>query len=116
MEKKDSPLYNIKKNYGYDINRNSGFNKKWWEIIRGGILENTAGWVLGTLVSGIITGILILLKVPQYKKICDIYNHLLFCEYEVISLQFCLFLSRVWNKFESCQVHSIDGLDIRILV
>jgi hypothetical protein len=28
MEKKDSPLYNIKKNYGYDINRNSGFNKK----------------------------------------------------------------------------------------
>jgi hypothetical protein len=65
MEKKDSPLYNIKKNYGYDINRNSDFNKKWWEIIRDSILENTAGWVLGTLVSGIITGILILLKVPQ---------------------------------------------------
>jgi hypothetical protein len=65
MEKKDSPLYNIKKNYGYDINRISGFNKKWWEIIRDSILENTAGWVLGTLVSGIITGILILLKVPQ---------------------------------------------------
>jgi hypothetical protein len=65
MEKKDSPLYNIKKNYGYDINRNSDFNKKWWEIIRDNILENTAGWVLGTLVFGIITGILILLKVPQ---------------------------------------------------
>lgn len=65
MEKKDSPLYNIKKNYGYDINRNSDFNKKWWEIIRYSILENTAGWVLGTLVFGIITGILILLKVPQ---------------------------------------------------
>jgi len=65
MEKKDSPFYNIKKNYGYDINRISGFNKKWWEIIRDSILENTAGWVLGTLVSGIITGILILLKVPQ---------------------------------------------------
>jgi hypothetical protein len=65
IEKKDSPLYNIKKNYGYDINRISGFNKKWWEIIRDSILENTAGWVLGTLVSGIITGILILLKVPQ---------------------------------------------------
>jgi hypothetical protein len=65
MEKKDSPLYNIKKNYGYDINRISGFNKKWWKIIRDSILENTAGWVLGTLVSGIITGILILLKVPQ---------------------------------------------------
>jgi hypothetical protein len=65
MEKKDSPLYNIKKNYGYDINRNSDFNKKWWEIIRDSILENTAGWVLGTLVFGIITGILILLKVPQ---------------------------------------------------
>lgn len=65
MEKKDSPLYNIKENYGYDINRISGFNKKWWEIIRDSILENTAGWVLGTLVSGIITGILILLKVPQ---------------------------------------------------
>ena len=65
MEKKDSSLYNIKKNYGYDINRISGFNKKWWKIIRDSILENTAGWVLGTLVSGIITGILILLKVPQ---------------------------------------------------
>jgi hypothetical protein len=59
--KKDSPLYNIKKNYGYDINRNSGFNMKWWETIRDSILENTAGWILGTLVSGIITGILILL-------------------------------------------------------
>jgi hypothetical protein len=43
IEKKDSPLYNIKKNYGYDINRISGFNKKWWEIIRDSILENTAG-------------------------------------------------------------------------
>jgi hypothetical protein len=65
IEKKDSPLYNIKKNYGYDINRNSGFNKKWWETIRDSIIENTAQWILGTLVSGIITGILILLKVPQ---------------------------------------------------
>jgi hypothetical protein len=65
IEKKDSPLYNIKKNYGYDINRNIGFNKKWWETIRDSIIENTAQWILGTLVSGIITGILILLKVPQ---------------------------------------------------
>jgi hypothetical protein len=28
IEKKDSALYNIKKNYDYGINRNSGFNKK----------------------------------------------------------------------------------------
>jgi hypothetical protein len=57
IEKKDSPLYNIKKNYGYDINRNSGFNKKWWEIIRDSILQNTSEWIIG----GIIGVIMILL-------------------------------------------------------
>ena len=64
IEKKDSALYNIKKNYGYDINRNSGFNKKWWETIRDSIMENIAQWVLGSLVCGVITGILVLLRIP----------------------------------------------------
>ncbi len=56
-EKEDSPLYNIKKNYGYDINRNSGFNKKWWETIRDSIVDKTAEWTVG----GIIGTVMLLL-------------------------------------------------------
>ena len=53
-EKSDSPLYNLKKNYGYDINRNSGFNKKWWEIIRDSIVERTAEWIMGGIIGVIM--------------------------------------------------------------
>jgi hypothetical protein len=53
-EKRDSPLYNLKKNYGYDINRNSGFNKKWWEIIRDNIVERTAEWIVGVIIGVIM--------------------------------------------------------------
>jgi hypothetical protein len=53
-EKRDP---NLKKNYGYDVDRNSGFNKKWWEIIRDSIIEKTAEWIVG----GIIGVVMILL-------------------------------------------------------
>jgi hypothetical protein len=43
MEKKDSLLYNIKKNYGYDINRNSGFNKNGGKLLEIAFLKTLLG-------------------------------------------------------------------------
>jgi hypothetical protein len=40
-EKRDSPIYNIKKNYGYDLYCNSGFYKKPLEQFIDSIIENS---------------------------------------------------------------------------
>jgi hypothetical protein len=61
LEKRDSPLYNLKKMYGYDVDANSGFYKKWWEVARDNIKENSAIWIVGamlTLLVTFLTGIL----------------------------------------------------------
>jgi hypothetical protein len=54
-----------KKNYGYDVDRNSGFYKKPWEKFRDSIKDKSAEWIVGgifTLIFGLIaafvTGIL----------------------------------------------------------
>jgi hypothetical protein len=49
-EKRDTPLYNLHKNYGYNIDSHSGFYKKWWEIIRDSIIEKTAEWIVGGII------------------------------------------------------------------
>jgi hypothetical protein len=36
-EKQDSPLYNLKRIFRYDVDRNSGFNKGFWEKFRDNI-------------------------------------------------------------------------------
>lgn len=51
LEKVGSPIYNLKKNYGYDIDRNSGFIKGKLERFRDSIIENSAGWVIGGLIT-----------------------------------------------------------------
>lgn len=53
-EKRDSPLYDLKKIYKYDIDRNSGFNKGLREKLRDNIIDNFAQWTVGTVVTGLI--------------------------------------------------------------
>ena len=57
QNKINSPVYNLKKIYGYDIDRNSGFDKTWRESFRDNIRDNNAEWIIG----GIITTALSLL-------------------------------------------------------
>jgi hypothetical protein len=58
LDQKDSPFYNLKKIYKYDINRNSGFNKGLREKFRDSIIDNGPEWTIGTIITGVITGIL----------------------------------------------------------
>jgi hypothetical protein len=51
----ESPIYNLKKNYGYDVNRNSGFYKKPWEIFRDSVIEHSAEWTIGGIISTALT-------------------------------------------------------------
>jgi hypothetical protein len=59
-EIRDTPLYNLKKLYNYDVDRNSGFYKKWYQRIKESMIDNLAQWTVGTVVVGLI-GILITL-------------------------------------------------------
>jgi hypothetical protein len=53
----DSPIFNLNKLYRYNIDRNSGFNKGFWEKMRDSIVEKTAEWTIGTVITAVITGI-----------------------------------------------------------
>jgi hypothetical protein len=53
-EKRDSPLFNLKKMYKYDVDRNSGFNKGLLEKFRDSISDNLAQWTVGTVVAGLV--------------------------------------------------------------
>ena len=55
INKRDSLLYNLRRNYRSNVDRNSGFNKKWWEKIRDSMIENTAQWTIGIIITAIIT-------------------------------------------------------------
>jgi hypothetical protein len=57
LEQDDSPFNNLKKIYKYDINRNSGFNKRLREKFRDSIIDKSAEWTIGTVIIGVITGI-----------------------------------------------------------
>jgi hypothetical protein len=57
VKKENSPLYNLRRNYGYDMDINSGFYKKWWEIARDNIKQNSIVW----LVTGVIGMVILLL-------------------------------------------------------
>lgn len=48
---RDTPVYNLKKIYNNDIDRNSGYYKRWTEKIRYSIQDNTAPWIVGGLIS-----------------------------------------------------------------
>ena len=55
INERDSLLYNLRRNYRSNVDRNSGFNKKWWEKIRDSMIENTAQWTIGIIITAIIT-------------------------------------------------------------
>jgi len=42
--------------YSKKLYNNSGFNKGFWEKTRDSIVDKTAEWTIGTLITGIITG------------------------------------------------------------
>ncbi len=46
-EKRDSPLYNLNKNYKYNVDRHSGFYKTPWERFRDSLEEKSAEWTVG---------------------------------------------------------------------
>jgi hypothetical protein len=50
ITKRNTPLYNLQRNYGYNVDRNSGFNKKWWEKIRDNIFENFPQLIVGGII------------------------------------------------------------------
>jgi hypothetical protein len=39
-------MYNLKRNYGYNAEVNSGFYKGWFESIRDNIKENGLAWLI----------------------------------------------------------------------
>ena len=57
-EKRDSPLFNLKKMYKYDVDRNSGFYKKWHQRIKDSMIDNLAQWIVVPTIAGIISIIL----------------------------------------------------------
>jgi hypothetical protein len=54
-EQRNSPTYNLKKNYGYDLDRNSGFYKKPLEQFRDSIIENSAEWIIGGIIAAALS-------------------------------------------------------------
>ena len=57
----NTPFYNLKRNYRYDIHRNSGFHKGEIEKFRDSIIDNLPQWTVGTVIAGIIGTILAIL-------------------------------------------------------
>lgn len=68
-EVRDSPVYNLKKIYKYDIDRNSGYYKKWTEKIRDSIQDNTSPWIVGGLISLVFAILLSIQQSPAYLSI-----------------------------------------------
>jgi hypothetical protein len=55
LQEKDSPIYNLKHLYRYDVDRNSGKNKRFLEKFRDSIYDKSADWVVGGIIGTIIT-------------------------------------------------------------
>lgn len=60
IDKRDSPLYNLNRNYKYNIDLHSGFYKTTLEKFRDSIIENLPEWIVGTVITGIIGGIFVI--------------------------------------------------------
>ena len=71
LEKEGSPLYNLRRNYKYDVDVNSGFNKGLWEMFRDSIKEKSAAaWitVITTVSASLLVAILFwILHLPPAK-------------------------------------------------
>jgi hypothetical protein len=62
-DQRNTPFYNLKRNYRYDIDRNSGFHKNLIEKFQDSIIDNLPQWIVGTLIAGIIGGILAIMGI-----------------------------------------------------
>jgi hypothetical protein len=54
LDVKGSPAHTLKKNYGYDIDRNSGFYKRWYEKALDTIKDSSIGWIMSIVTAVII--------------------------------------------------------------
>jgi hypothetical protein len=68
LDEKDCPFYNLKKVYNYDVDHNSGFNKGFLEKFRDSIYDKSAEWTIGTIITGIGSGIAALILYSIFGK------------------------------------------------
>jgi hypothetical protein len=66
-EKRDSAFYNLKKMFKYDVDRNSGFYKKWYEKFRDTIVDKSAEWTVGPIIGGFIAGMITVFFILVFK-------------------------------------------------
>jgi hypothetical protein len=64
-QKNGSPIYNLKRNYGYDVNRNSGFYKSAWERFRDWIKDYSVQFLSGSTGAVAAAIIVYVLKIPS---------------------------------------------------
>lgn len=65
-ETRDTPFFNLKKIYKYDVDRNSGYYKDWKEKFRDSVVDKLADWTLGNLLGGIIGGLIVLIFISVF--------------------------------------------------
>jgi hypothetical protein len=61
LKKESSPVYNLRRNYGYNVDVNSGFYKTPWESFKDSVREKSAEWTVGiasALLVAVVVGIL----------------------------------------------------------
>lgn len=63
----DSPIYNLKKNYKYDVEKNSGYYKGFREKFKESVSDKLADWTLGNVLSGVIGGLIVVLFFLVFK-------------------------------------------------
>jgi hypothetical protein len=51
LKEENSPVYNLRRNYGYNVDVNSGFYKTPWEAFKDRVRENSAQWTVGVAVT-----------------------------------------------------------------
>lgn len=64
-DERNTPLYNLKKNYRYDTDRNSGFHKGQIEKFRDSIIDKFPEWTVGTIILGIMGTISVMLGIDK---------------------------------------------------
>jgi hypothetical protein len=67
LDERESPFYNLRKLYKYDIDHNSGFYKDWKEKFRESVSSKLAEWTVGNIFGGIIGGIIVVIFFYLFK-------------------------------------------------
>ena len=75
-DERNTPLYNLKRNYRYDIDRNSGFYKGTLEKFRDSIIDNLPEWTVGAIIPGIIGAIIAIRNIRIIFTSKQINSHL----------------------------------------